>query len=124
MLDNNYFMYLISTVIDQYFTPQGIEPPLFLQTFKVVAIRDTYKKTYRCNKGGYVDKKIFSTIVKTRGSFDVSTLLISAINTIHSFFKESIDPPPGHTFVDWLAEKTEQICVRLRDGQFCKIRCV
>ena len=104
MLDNSYFLYLIQIVIDQYFTPQGIEPPLFLQTFKSIAIRDPYKKTYKRNKKGYVDKKIFFTIVKTSGSFDISTLLSSAINTIHSFFKESTHPPPGHTFVDWLAE--------------------
>ena len=32
-------------------------------------------------------------------------LLTSAINTIHSFSKESTHPPQGHTFVDWLAEK-------------------
>ena len=52
MLDSNYFMYLVSTVIDQYFKPQGIEPPLFLQTFKAIAIRNTCKKTHRYNKGG------------------------------------------------------------------------
>ena len=109
MLDINYFMYLISTVIDQYFTPQGIEPPLFLQTFRAVAIRDTYKKTYHSNKSGYVDMKIFFTIVETCGSFDILTLLISAINTINSVSKESIDPPPGHTFVDRLAENRKSV---------------
>ena len=104
MLDSNYFIYPISTVIDQYFTPQGIEPLLFHQTFKVIVIRDTCKKTYHRNRGGYVEKRIFFTIVKSCGSFGVLTLVTSTIDMIHSFFKESMDPPPGHTFIDWLVE--------------------
>ena len=58
MLDIRYFMYLISTAIDQYFTPQGIELPLFLQTFKAIAICDMYKKKYRRNKS---DDKFYGT---------------------------------------------------------------
>ena len=103
MLDCNYFLYLIFAVIDQYFTPQGIEPPLFPQTFKTIAINDSFKKSYCHNKGGYVEKKILLTIVKTHRKSDVSTLLLSTINVIHSFFKEFMDPPQGHTFVNWLA---------------------
>ena len=47
---------------------------------------------------------IFFIVVKTRGSFDVLIWLTSTIKMILSFFKESMDPPPGHTFVNWLLE--------------------
>lgn len=101
----SYLEYLFERTIP-VFKQKGWEIPYYMNTFEDTPIRDSSGK-YKRDKKSYTKNMIFFVFEVPQASFKPDVHFGHAQRTIHSFFKEGCDSPPGAVYVDWLAANKE-----------------